>query len=195
MTTTRTDRAQRVLYLEALAKAAAEAARTERDFLAGEAAAEHANGCTPSWRLRDLGLVTGRVSADQVDVVDERALTAWVEARHPEHIESRVRPAFVEYLRRTAHPADGGKVVDGEGDDGEREVIPGLRFTPGGRFLGVAFRPDPVAREVFELAAAQGLSAAVAAPGSPFAAEVAQAAEAVAMLAAETPGHLDPQEV
>lgn len=184
----RSDRAQRVAWLESLADAANAAAKVERRALDDEARREYEQGCKPSWGIRDIGTVYARESNDAILVDDEAALLKWVKQRHPEHLEEVIRRSFVEHLRGACMPSGGpnGEVVDKTG-----EPVPGLRFVAGGVYLGITVRVDPSAKEVFDLAASMALSDAMRGQGSPFAAAMADAAEGAQLLAGETPGHDD----
>lgn len=181
----RVQRTQRILWYELLAAAATEAAKRERDELASAAATEYTvEGTAPSWRMPSIGAVSSRVTRDSVDVVDPAALVAWVASRYPTEVESTVRPAFLALLRKTGEP-DGDNVVD----PSTGEIVPGLRYTPGGRFLGIEFRPASAAREVFGALAVEALAAAELAAGPAIGVQLAE------LDAGETPGHLDPGEV
>ena len=156
----RADLTQEIAFYEALAAQAKDAAKQRREVLSAQAQREwEDDGCAPSWRLRDLGLVSTRITEDSVTVVNALALAAWVAERHPDEIVPTVRSSYLTALLASVK-VDGETVVDKHG-----EVVPGLKFEPGGRFLGITVTVNREAKEVFGVAALDALRRAEAAIG------------------------------
>lgn len=182
MTTAETTQA--VIWLDRLAAAAAEYAARYRQQLADTAFTQYAvEGVAPTYRMPDVATVSTRIARDAVTVTDPAALLAWVAERHPEQVQQQVRTSYIDHLRRTGRP-NGTDVVDPDG-----EVVPGLAYVPGGRFLGITVKPTTAAAEVFGALAEESLQAAALTAAQAIAANLA------ALLAGETPGELDPTEV
>lgn len=124
---TRAQAVEAVLACDAIAAAAKERAGIYRAFLQGQAGQEYRDqGTAPSWKIPAVGRVTLPITEPTVFVENEAALTAWVQAHHPEHVYAVVRGAFVEHLRKTAL-VDDDTVLTPDG-----EPIPGLACRPGG---------------------------------------------------------------
>lgn len=107
----------------------------------------------------NLGAVTVACGKPAAKVVDERAFTAWVAARHPSELTQVVREAFAKKLldAATARCA----AVDAEG-----EVIPGVEIATPEPYLTV--RPAAGARErMREILLGTGLLQLPAAGGQP----------------------------
>lgn len=129
----RADKARAIVMFEELAAAL-------RVELLGEAAAEHAQGSTPSWRMGDV-TVSSSLSNPSVVVEDPKAFLAYVEAVYPTEVETivpepvtQIRPHFAKNL--LTQLAKSGAAVDHEGT-----VIPGLKFVPGGVLRSIAVKP------------------------------------------------------
>ena len=170
----RIERIQEILRLEGVATAARRQAEQRRAELDAEARAElEAQGTAPTWRIPGLGTVSLPVSKEAAVVADTAAFAAWCAQRHSANVETVtvVRPAFqAALLARVV--CDGDVVVDP--DTGE--AIPGLAVRPGGQPRALTIRAD---RDVTRAAAELG----------------EQMLESMALLAGETPGHLEPGEV
>lgn len=130
----RSDKARAVVVFEELAAAL-------RAELHGEAAAEHAQGSTPSWRMGDV-TVSSSLSAPTVVIDDQEAFLAYVTDAHPSEVETivttvtQVRPGFsaslLKWMARTGEP-----LCDRDG----REV-PGVRYVPGGQLRSISVKPS-----------------------------------------------------
>lgn len=130
----RSDKARAIVVFEELAAAL----RTE---LFGEAAAEHAQGSTPSWRMGDV-TVSSSLSNPTVTIDDPAAFLAYIQAVHPTEVETitpapitQVRPHFAkDLLARLAKR--GEPLIDHEGT-----VIPGVKFVRGGVLRSISVKP------------------------------------------------------
>lgn len=134
--------AQQAVFWDAVAAEAAARAAEQRALLFAQARQEfEQERIAPTWRIPGLGTVPLSMTADRVDVADEAVYTAWVAERHPEQIETitRVRPAFDGVLRKGAAKRGAACTVEGE-------VIPGLRFVPGGEPKNIAIRASEDAK-------------------------------------------------
>lgn len=129
----RSDKARAIVVFEELAAAL----RTE---LFGEAANEHAQGSTPSWRMGDV-TVSSSLSNPSVTVDDPAAFLAYIQATYPTEVEEivtttvQIRPHFAKDV--LARLAKSGATVDHEGT-----VVPGLRFVPGGKLRSISVKPS-----------------------------------------------------
>lgn len=128
----RAETVKAILVLEAFADEARRLAGEHRTRLGEEAISELGEqGTAPTWRIADIARVTLPVSKQRIDVSDLDSLRGWVEARHPEEVETitttRVRPEFVNALLAYLVPVD-DVVIDPE----TGEIVPGLRVRPGG---------------------------------------------------------------
>lgn len=170
---TRAEKAKAVVVFEALA----EALRME---LFGEAAIEHAEGSTPSWRMGDVA-VSSSLSAPAVVVEDRAAFTAYMQTVSPDDVETvvttvtQIRPHVASALLKRLAKA-GPPLADHEGT-----VIPGLRFEAGGELRSISIRPtsqfkDEATRFALAVAAGQQQMALPAMDGSVV--EIAPAVEA-----------------
>lgn len=124
------------VWWDAVAAEAATRSARVREQLDTQARQELArDGVAPTWRIPGLGTVPLSMTADRIDVDDADAFTAWVAARFPEQIETntRVRPAYEAVVRKAA-------LKRGAACDDQGEVIPGLKFVPGGRAKGIQVR-------------------------------------------------------
>jgi hypothetical protein len=147
----RSEKARAVVLFEELAVAL-------RAELFGEAAHEHSQGSTPSWRMGEV-TVSSSLSNPTVVIDDQAAFLAYVQATYPTEVETvvttttQVRPHFAkDVLTRLAKSGD---VVDHEGT-----VVPGLRFVPGGNLRSISVKPTPgfkadATRFALEVAAGQ----------------------------------------
>jgi hypothetical protein len=88
-------------------------------------------------RLGKVSKVRGR---ETVQVVDEKAFTAWVTATYPTEIETNVRPAFREKVMSSAKAH--GMAVDGK----TGELIPGIEIACGSPYI--SYRSDKGSAEV-----------------------------------------------
>lgn len=178
---------QAAIWLDKVAEVAARYSQQYRAQLAAAADTQYrVEGVAPTWRLRDIATVSTSTDRDKVTVTDPAALLRWVTERHPEQVQQSVRPAYVDHLTKTCRrlDTDSTDVVNPDG-----EVVPGLTFRAGGGFRGVSIKPTATAADVFGALAEEALQAAAltAAP--------AIAPALTALMAAETPGELDPTEV
>lgn len=151
----RAETVRQALIWEAAARKAYARAAVWRGQLDADARAELAEqGTAPTWRLPQLATVTLPVSQESIVVSDAEALTKWVQANHPDEVETvtRVRPAFEQRLLAEAEP-DGDVVTDGEGT-----VVPGLSVRPGGVPQSLRFVPTRDAKQVLGEAAEQVLA-------------------------------------
>lgn len=142
---TRADLARAVILWEAIAAEAKAQAAANRAVLDEQARTElETNGSAPTWRIPDVGTVPLALTSPAVVVEDEAAYVAWMAERYPTevHTVQQVRPAFDAQLR-TDLAAQGGDPCDLE----TGEVIPGLRYVPGGRPRGVSVRASAKARD------------------------------------------------
>lgn len=135
------------------------AAKAKREELAAQleadARAEYAEqGTAASWRYPDVAKVTSRVSHSSVRVADEAAFLAWVQANHPDAVETltRVRPGWQS------------RFLD-EVLEAGREV-PGVVHEQGGRFLGVSVSAERDAKRALGYLAEEGLKLAALNAGS-----------------------------
>lgn len=130
----RADKARAIVLFEELAQAL-------RADLFGEAATEHAQGSTPSWRMDDV-TVSSSLSNPSVVVENPAAFLAYIQAVHPTEVETvtpepvtRVRPNFAsDLLKRLAKR--GEPLIDHEGT-----TIPGVRFVRGGVLRNISINP------------------------------------------------------
>jgi hypothetical protein len=181
---TRIERLQALAWLDALADQAQEHAKRIRTELETEANAEYvATGMAPTWRS-DVATVSARMSNPAVFVANPAELVEWLIERHPDQVVPTPREVFVTALRKRCKPS-GDVVVDGT----TGEVVPGLGYRTGGRFLGIGVKPTDEARAVFSALAVEALY------GAALTAQPVIGAELAAITSAETPGHLDPGEV
>lgn len=128
----RSDKARAIVVFEELAAAL----RTE---LYGEAAAEHAEGSTPTWRMGDV-TVSSALSNPTAAIDDQEAFLAFVREAHPSEVETivtettRVRPSFTSQLIKWI--AKAGVPCDQDG-----RVVPGVRYLPGGELRSISVKP------------------------------------------------------
>lgn len=130
--------AAEAVWWDAVADEATARGAQARKQLETQARAEFTRDrAAPTWRIPGIGTVPLNLANDRVDVVDANAFTAWVTARFPEQIETttttRVRPAYETVVRKAA-------LKRGAACDEQGEVIPGLKFVPGGQPKGIAVR-------------------------------------------------------
>lgn len=131
----RAELAHAVLLWEAIAARAGAEAATARAALEADARAElERDGTAPTWRIPGLATVPLGTTKPRVDVVDGDAYMVWLLDRYPDEVQPSVRPAFDIRLR--AEAAKLGDPVDPR----TGELIPGLRFVPGGQAKGVSVR-------------------------------------------------------
>ena len=142
---------QAIFWDQVAAAAKAEGAEIRAMLYADAKADFEEHGTAPTWRIPDLATVAAAVSHQSVYVADEPTFAAWVAKRYPTEIETRVRPAFVELVLKSAN-VDGTLVSYEDG-----EVVPGLAVRPGGEFAGVSIRATREAKEVFSALASHGL--------------------------------------
>lgn len=145
----RAEMAKAVIVFEELAAAL----RTE---LFGEAASEHAQGSTPSWRMGDV-TVSSSLSHPSVVIADPAAFLAYVKAVHPSEVETitttQIRPHFSRALLASLAKV-GEPLCDAEGT-----VIPGVRYDPGGELRSISVKPTAdfkTEATMFALAVAAG---------------------------------------
>lgn len=133
----RAELVEQVLLWSAVADQAKARAAAAREAL-NEAAAQElvVNGSAPTWRIPGLGVVPLRLSSDQVVVDDEALYLDFVQAEYPTEVVLIVRPAFHAALLAAAAEAGDPPV-----DPTTGQIIPGLRFIPGGQPRGVSVRP------------------------------------------------------
>jgi len=159
---------QAVVWLDAIAaRAKAERDKLKEQLDADAFAEFREQGTAPTWRIPDVATVSASVSKQSVSVVDEAEFLRWVATRYPDGVEivNRVRPSWAAaFLER--HIEVSGEDVS---DTATGEVVPGVKVRPGGRFLGVSIRASAEAKQVFGLAAGEGLkhAAALAGPNVP----------------------------
>jgi hypothetical protein len=139
----RQDMISKTLLWEQLAKRAKAKADAIRDQLAADARAElEAQGTAPTWRLPEVGTVTLPVSQETVYLADEAALLKWLKSKpgdDDEAIETieRVRPSYLGLLIDAVEVFNDETVIYPP----TGEVVPGLRYRPGGQPLALSFRP------------------------------------------------------
>lgn len=191
---TRAQRAEQIAYLEELAAAAKEAAALHRTALKSAAADEYQReGAAPTWRVKGIGVISGRVKNDAVTVTDPVDFAAWVKAHRPDEIETieRVRPTFATAVLKGCHVNDDGLVVTANGDE-----IAGVTVVPGGTFEGIGIKLDPEAREAYGELARTALAAVQLAPElqppAPGLVPEARPAPVAAFLATEAPASPNP---
>jgi hypothetical protein len=159
---------QAVVWLDAIAaKAKAERDRLREQLDADAYAEFREQGTAPTWRIPDVATVSASVSKQSVSVADEVAFAEWVTERYPDAVETvtRVRDSWRQaFLDRHVEVAG-----EDMADTATGEVVPGVKVRPGGRFLGVSIRASAEAKQVFGLAAGEGLkhAAALAGPNVP----------------------------
>jgi hypothetical protein len=148
----RVDTVKQIVWLDQVAAAAAQEAAKLRDGLLAEAAEQYQEqGTIPTYRIPDLGTVSLSVSKESVYVADERQFADWVADRYPDEVVPKVRPAWQkQYLASLC--TDDGIVSDDEG-----EIVPGLAVRPGGQPRYVSIRPSAEARDMYRVAATDGL--------------------------------------
>ena len=121
------------------------AADALEDALKADAREEYeGNGTAASWRM-DFATVSASISHDTVEVADVATFHAWLAGRSPSEIETvtvlRVRnPEWRSQLLKgyaAMHDPEQGDVVH----DVHGEVVPGLRFVRGGRFVTASVVP------------------------------------------------------
>lgn len=135
--------AAEAVWWDAVAAEAKARGAQAREQLDAQARGEFTrDGIAPTWRIPGVGTVPLALTADRVDVVDEAAYTAWVFEHRPDEVETitRVRPAYDKHVREGAAKRGAACTADGE-------VIPGLRFTPGGEAKGIAIRASSDAKD------------------------------------------------
>lgn len=124
------------------AKAQAETCRAALDEQAREE--YERQGSAPTWRFPGVGTVPLSLTTDQVVVDNPVTYLAWMRDRGPHQIETveQVRPAFDKQFRESV-----AKYGDPPRDPATGELVPGLRFVPGGRPKGVSVRPADGAKQ------------------------------------------------
>lgn len=130
-----------VLYFDALAAAATGRARAAREELDRQARDEHAKqGTAPTWRASS-GTVSLGITKPSYAVDDERAFVAWVALNAPSEVEeiTRVRPAYATQFLKTLAGGGDLPVVDDQ-------LVPGLRYVPGGVPRGISILPGAAAK-------------------------------------------------
>ena len=154
--------AEQIAYLEALAEQAKKAAEVHRARLESTAGDEYRKeGAAPSWSVKDLVTIYGRVSNSQVAVGDPADFLAWVKAHKPDEVEviERVRPVYQSAVLKGCSLSDDGQVVTAGGDE-----IAGVRYIPGGTFLGIGCKFDSAAKQTYGEVAREALSRIALAP-------------------------------
>lgn len=159
----RADTVKAILALEAFATEANRVAAERRAQLTEEALKElEEQGTAPSWRLPDIARVVLPLSKQKIQVANSDELRTWVEARHPDEIETvsttRVRPSFVTALLGYLKAAD-DVVIDPE----TGEIVPGLVVRKGGEPGSLTITAERNVKEVIASAAADMLGTAHAA--------------------------------
>lgn len=152
------------LWDQVAAQAKARAAQF-RAMLQADANAEfEEQGTAPTWRLPDIAQVVLPVSKTSAVVRDEEALAKWVNLHRPDEVSLRVRPSYVEALRKGAR-IDGDVVFDRDGT-----VIPGMGVSKGGIPKSVSLTPEADAKAVAAEAADRvldGVAEALSLPALP----------------------------
>lgn len=144
-----------VVWLDCLVAAA----KAKREELAGQldadARAEYAeHGTAPTWRYPDVAKVTSRVSHSSVRIADEAAFMVWVQANHPDAVETLTRVRAGWQTRLLDEVLESGREV------------PGVVREQGGKFLGVSVSAERDAKRALGMLAEQGLKAAALNAGS-----------------------------
>lgn len=155
----RLDQIREVLWLEAVASKAIEAAGELRRTLQYDAEAQYkAEGHAGSWHFPDIAKVTLPVSKQAIVVTDSSKFQGWVAANHPAEIEhvAKVREGFTQNLCERLAETDGDVVFM----PGTGEVIPGLSVRQGGTPRALSIRAEPAAKAALAAYAARGLERA-----------------------------------
>jgi hypothetical protein len=162
----RANRAEQVAFYRALAEQAkAMADQYEAAFASGIGDEYRAEGTAPTWRVKDLVTISGRVTNAAVRISNPGDFLAWVKAHRPEDVETieRVKPAVQSAILKGCHPGDDDtSVVTAGGDE-----IAGVEWMPGGVFQGVSFKFDPSAKEAYAELARTALDQLTLSPAGP----------------------------
>lgn len=159
----RADTVKAILILESFAAEANRLAGVRRAQLGEEALQElNMQGTAPTWRLPDIAQITLPLSKQKIEVADVDQLIVWVQARHPDEVETvsstRVRPEFLTALLGYLVAA-GDAVIDPQ----TGEVVPGVIVRPGGIPGTLRITAERAVKDVAAATAAQMLGTAYAA--------------------------------
>lgn len=155
--TNRADVVRGVLLWEGVASAAKAKAATFRDQLTADARNEYSEqGTAPTWRLKDVGVVTLPLSNEAPYVADLEALTKWAKERHPDQVETieQLRAAFVAALLARVE-VDEGEVIDTT----TGEIVPGIGVREGGLPKALSITPAKAARALIAVHAEDMIAA------------------------------------
>lgn len=146
---------KRAVWLKLLSDRAKAAFDQVRAGLADEARGEYQRtGVLPTGRLPGLARVSSSVSHAAIVVDDSEKFVDWVKANYPDalrtyvHVSAAWQERYLAGLTPAPDENGPGPVMDPE----TGAVVPGLRYKPGGEFLGVSVTPEPgVRREMATL--------------------------------------------